>query len=58
VELRSDEETPLKFSNIKVIYYGSTDKGDLNLCDSAAFNYKIADGENPDFTKSSATFAL
>jgi alpha-glucosidase (family GH31 glycosyl hydrolase) len=26
LELRSDQETPLKFSDIKVIYYGSTEK--------------------------------
>lgn len=58
LELRSDQETPLKFSDIKVIYYGSTDKGDLNLCDGFAFSYKIADGKVPDLSSSSATFVL
>jgi hypothetical protein len=36
--------TPLKFSQILNVYYGSSNKGDVNLCNVHSFDYNIEGG--------------
>jgi hypothetical protein len=37
----SPADTPLKYSDIKNIYFGSSDNRDVNMCDPLSYQYKI-----------------
>jgi hypothetical protein len=44
----SPKTDSVKFSEIENIYYGSKEKGDLNLCSpDTAFQYQIISTSNP-----------
>lgn len=58
LRLSIEGPTPLKFSDIKNIYFGNSDKGDINFCDPLSYQYKIQGGRVPDLTGNSATFVL
>lgn len=58
LRLSPDSDKPLKFSDVANVYFGSSAKGDINLCDPLSYQYGIKGGVLPDLTKSSATVIL
>lgn len=42
---------PFKLGDIDYVYYGSSNKHELNVCNKHSFDYNIIDGQLPDLSK-------